>query len=173
MYDDRFGPGGVRQCTVGELARFSSFDNETISFLQSLPGHGALQCIANAVPMGMLSTVHSAIIDHSIACHHAEQAFVTLRSGLQISPSPSSSIPTASAARSGRPYNHPLPPPTPSVVTKLTPTPAPSPITSPAVPLLLLPLHPPISTFLSLLNHHLRLLPLVPLRTSDCRNRSQ
>ena len=134
IYDDRFDPYGVRQCTVGELARFSSFDNETISFLQSLPEHDALQCIANAVPMGMSSTVYGAIIDHANACHRAEQAFVTLRSGFNTSSATSPSDSVDSTTRSGKTYNHPMPPPTPSVVTNLTPTPAPTPTIANAIP---------------------------------------
>ena len=112
IYDDRFEPG-VRQLTVPEMCRFSSFDDKTTQFLLTLPEHDALQCIANAVPMGLLSTVYTAILDHAKATRHLETAFVTLRSGKE--------------------YGHPISPPIPTVVSAVTST-TPSTNRPPAAP---------------------------------------
>ena len=87
IYDNRDdGCCGVRQLTIAEMARLSSFDNETIAFLQSLPEPFALKCIANAVPLGLLSTVYTAVLDHAHATRQAELALVTLRSGKTTEP---------------------------------------------------------------------------------------
>ena len=58
------------------MARLSSFDNETIRFLESIPEDEALKAIANAVPMGLLSTVYTAVLDHA---HATEFAYVATR----------------------------------------------------------------------------------------------
>ena len=81
IYNDRFDVPGVRQLTVSEMCCLSSFDNGTVTYLLSLPEHDAFQCIANAVPVGLLSAVYTAILDHANSTQHLESTFVTLRSG--------------------------------------------------------------------------------------------
>ena len=77
ILDDRYpGDEGIRLLTVNEMARLSSFDNETIRFLESIPEDEALKAIANAVPMGLLSTVYTAVLDHA---HATEFAYVATR----------------------------------------------------------------------------------------------
>ena len=106
IYDDRDPEcSGVRLLTINEMARLSSFDNETITFLQTLPEPLALQCIANAVPMGLLSTVYRAVLDHA---QIAEHALVALRSG--------------------HGYTFQPPAPRPPLASVLIPTPAPRPL---------------------------------------------
>ena len=47
------------------MCRLSSFDNDTITYLLSLSEHDALQYIANPLPMGLLYTVYTAVLDHA------------------------------------------------------------------------------------------------------------
>ena len=65
IHDDRVEPASVRYLTVREMARASNFDEELVNFLQSLPEQEAVTYIANAVPIGLLSTVYAAVHDHA------------------------------------------------------------------------------------------------------------
>ena len=65
IYDDRVEPASVRYLTVREMARASNFDEELVGFLSNIPEQEAITYIANAVPIGLLSTVYAAIHDHS------------------------------------------------------------------------------------------------------------
>ena len=63
LHDTRIGPKHVRFASLSDLAQASSFHQAQVDHLASLPQHAAMSRLANAVPAGMLFTVHACIID--------------------------------------------------------------------------------------------------------------